>query len=79
MATMTQPQLDAQTQSGALIQVDPSICASGYSQAIGGCLQPVPATGINWGNWLIGALIIAGIGWYFRADIMQFVEARWPK
>jgi hypothetical protein len=67
---MTQAQLDAQTQSGALLVVDPSICPSGYTQAIGGCLDtPAPAAGPSITTWLIGLAIVGGLAWYFWPQI----------
>jgi hypothetical protein len=66
---MTPAQIAAQVQSGALFAVDPSVCVSGYTQAIGGCIPGAPATGISWGTWLMGALILGGIGWYLWGKI----------
>lgn len=78
MPALTQAQLD-EIQTGALLQVDPSVCASGYSLPIGGCLPAPPKTGgISW-SWILAGALVAGIGWYFRAEIMQFVEAQWPR
>jgi hypothetical protein len=69
-AIMTQAQLDAQMQSGAILAVDPGVCPSGYTQAIGGCLNaPAPATGPSITTWLIGALIVGGLAWYFWPQI----------
>jgi hypothetical protein len=78
--TMSQAQLDAQTQSGALLAVDPSICPSGYSQAIGGCLDPVPtSSGPSLTTWLIGALIVGGLAWYFWPQITARISEWIPK
>lgn len=70
--TMSQAQIDAQTQSGAILTVDPSVCPSGYSRAIGGCLDAAPA-GSSIVPWLVGALIVGGIAWYFWPQIVQWI------
>jgi len=73
--TMTQAQLDAQVQSGAILTVDPSVCPSGYSQAIGGCLDAAaPASGPSITTWIVGALIVGGLAYYFWPQISQWIE-----
>jgi hypothetical protein len=78
--TMSQAQLDAQTQSGALLTVDPSVCPSGYTQAIGGCLDAAPSSsGPSLATWLMGALIVGGLAWYFWPQITAQISKWIPQ
>jgi hypothetical protein len=74
--TMSQAQLDAQMQTGAILAVDPGVCPSGYSQAIGGCLDNAAPVNVGLPSpWLIGGLIVAGFAvYYFWPQISQWIE-----
>ncbi len=77
---MTQAQLDAQVSTGAILAVDPGVCPSGYSQAIGGCLNAAaPSAGPSITTWLIGALIVGGLAWYFWPQITARISEWIPK